>query len=144
MGASNAWAATPAFVSASSSASSANATTLTLNRPVGAGAGHVLVATVAVRVPTAVTAPPGWTSVLQTTCSSSSTHITQAVFVRAASVAEPVTYAFSTATATGAAGTVAAYSGVDSAQPVDAVGGQSSRNSKWVGAPSITTPVAGA
>ena len=132
-------AATPSFASASSAATTAAASTLTIARPAGAGQGHVLVAAVAVRLETAIAPPPGWTEVLQTSCENSGTAVTQALFVRVAAAAEPDAYAFTPGAAAGGAGTIVAYAGVDLAEPVVASGGQVSRNSRSMIAPSLTT-----
>ena len=137
-------AAVPLFASASSTATPAPAQLLTIARPAGAGAGHVLVAAVAVRNQTSISAPSGWTQVLQTTCSASGVDLTQAIFVRAASAGEPDGYTFSTVAATGAVGSIVAYTGVDSVQPVDASAGQVRKNSALITGPSVTTTVAGA
>ena len=81
---------------------------------------------------------------MRTTCSGSGVDLTQAIFVRAASAGEPGAYVFSTGAATGAVGSIVAYTGVDSAQPVDASAGQIRRNSALIIGPSVTTTVAGA
>ena len=137
-------AAVPLFASASSTATPAPAQMLTIARPAGAGAGHVLVAAVAVRNQTAIAAPSGWTQVLQTTCSASGVDLTQAIFIRAAAAGEPAGYTFSAVTATGAVGSIVAYTGVDSVQPVNASAGQVRKNSALITGPSVTTTVAGA
>lgn len=134
-------AATPVFASASSAATSTSAQTLTIPRPAGVEERRVLVAAVAVRVgsPTAVSAPGGWTDVVRTTCTGDNADLTQAIFVKVASSAEPAEYTFSVTTATGAVGSILAYSGVDAVQPVDASGGRIARNARWILAPSVTT-----
>jgi hypothetical protein len=137
-------AATPAFGSATSAATASPAASLVLPRPAGAGAGHVLVAAVAFRVEGAIAAPAGWTAAVQTTCLASGVAVSQAVFVRAAGPSEPGSYAFSVGSASGGAGAIVAYSGVDGTHPVDAAGGQISRNTAAIIAPSVTTTVPGA
>jgi hypothetical protein len=134
-------AATPVFTTASNAATAASSQTLTIPRPAGVGEAHVLVAAVAVRLgsATAVSAPGGWTDVVRTTCSGDDADLTQAIFVRAASAAEPAEYTFSVTAATGAVGSVLAYTGVDRVQPVDASGGRISRNTRGIIGPSITT-----
>jgi hypothetical protein len=131
-------AAVPGFASVTSAASSASSQTLTIPRPDGVGTAHVLVAAVAFGVETSITAPSGWTEVIRTTCSGSAS-LTQAIFVRAASADEPDSYLFSVATATGAVGSIAAYSGVDRIQPVDASSGRIAKNSKWIIGTSVAT-----
>ena len=136
-------AAVPQYAGASSTTTAVPAQTLALARPAGAGSGHLLVAAVAVRDQTVVSAPPGWAEVVRTTCSGS-VDLTQAVFVRAVAAGEPGSYVFSTLAATGIVGSIAAYSGVDLAQPVDASAGQIRRNSRLITGPSVTTTAANA
>jgi hypothetical protein len=139
-------AAIPAYSSVSTASTSVAAQTLTIPRPAAAGAGQVLVATIAVRLdsPTAISAPSGWVDVVRTTCTSGSNPLTQAVFVRVASAAEPDSYTFSMSALAGAVGSIVAYTGVDVAQPVNASAGRVTRTSRSIVAPSITTTVPGA
>jgi hypothetical protein len=117
---------------------------VTLARPAGTTAGHVLVAAVSARNGTGVAAPSGWAEAVRTTCvGNDDIELTQVVFVRAVAPGEPDVYAF-TATATGIAGALAAYAGVDVQLPVLAAGGQIRRNSRLTTAPSVTAPVPGA
>ena len=67
--------------------------------------------------------------------------LTQAIFVRAATAAEPGTHTFTATAATGLAGAIAAYTGVDLAQPVLAGSGAFARNSSVLEAPSVTASV---
>jgi len=133
-------AATPTFTSATSAAATASSQTLTVPAPTGAAAGDVLLAAITSRLDAGspVSAPTGWSDVVRTTCSSSSTALSQAIFVRVASPTEPVEYTFSTPSATGMTGAVHAYSGVDTTQPVAASAGAITRNSRGMTA-SITT-----
>lgn len=133
-------AAVPGFGSVSTAASSTAVQTLTLPRPAGAGPAHVLVAAVAFRADTTITPPGGWTEVIRTTCAGS-TSLTQAIFVRAASAAEPDGYDFSAGTSTGAVGSIVAYGGVDRSQPVDVSSGRIAKNSKWIIGSSVVTTV---
>jgi hypothetical protein len=139
-------AAAPVFVSASSAATATAAQTLAIARPAGAGAGHVLVAVVAARINSvnSISAPSGWTTAKQTTCSSSTNAVTQATFVRVASAVEPDLYTFTATASTGAVGTIAAYAGIDGAQPIVAAAGRVGTNSRSMIAPSINVSVAGA
>jgi hypothetical protein len=133
-------AALPLFASASTGATATAAAAVTVATPPSAGPGHVLVASVAVRDQTVISAPPGWTEAISTTCDGSLV-LTQAIFVRVADAGEPPAHTFITPAATGAVGTIAAYTSVDVLQPVEASGGQVRRNSRLITAPSVTTNV---
>ena len=136
-------AATPAFVSATSAVTTAPSQTLSIATPTGVSAGHVLVASVAARIgsATAISAPAGWTAANRRACTGAPAPLTQAIFVRAATAAEPGTHTFTATAATGLAGAIAAYTGVDLAQPVLAASGAFARNSSVLEAPSVTASV---
>jgi hypothetical protein len=138
--------AAPAFVSATSASTTAPSQTLTIATPAGVSAGHVLVASIAVRIgsATSIAAPPGWTTVNRTACASGPAPLTQAIFVRAVTGAEPATHAFTATAATGVVGAIAAYTGVDPVQPVLAASGAFARNARVLDAPSVTASVPGA
>lgn len=120
------------------SASAANnGSTVTADRPAGVEEGDIIVAQVAFRGGSgdSITAPPeaGFTEVRRMNGSD----ITQAVFYRIAGASEPAGYTWSV----GGDRIVvihSAYSGVDPADPIDVVGGQSGSGST-VTAPSVTT-----
>ena len=135
-------AATPTFASAASGATATAAQSLTISRPAGSGAGNVLVAAVAFRVDsaTSIAAPVGWTTVVQTACTTASSPLAQATFVRVAGPSEPATYSFTGPATTGAVGSILAYSGVDTVQPVVAAAGAMTRNTRSLSA-SVTTSV---
>ncbi len=135
-------AATPAFVSATSAATTAPSQTLTIATPPGASLGHVLVASIAVRLgsTTSIAAPPGWTAKNRRACTGTPA-LTQAIFVRTVTAAEPGTHTFTATAATGVVGAIAAYTGVDLVQPVLAASGGFARNSSVLEAPSVTASV---
>lgn len=118
--------------------SSANAatTTLQLSTPSGTTAGDVLLAGLSVRGKPKITPPAGWSIVVSTGLA---TTMTQAVYVRVAGGSEPATATWTLSKASAAAGGVLAYTGVDSAEPVDAFRGQSNAASRTITAPSVTT-----
>jgi hypothetical protein len=122
-----------------SQASRSFSTELTLAKPAGVVAGDVLLASVSLRLDSAsrVFSPWGWTLVRSDTCSYQTTRLTQAVYYRVASAQEPASAQWSFP-ATGAAGGVVAYRGVDAARPIESHAGAFSRNSRWMNAPSVT------
>ena len=100
----------------------------------------MLVAAVAARLGAAasVTAPAGWTLVRRDECSGPQrTDLAQAFFTKVAGSSEPSAYTFSFSEATGAAGAVLAYTGVDPSSPIDGSGGRFSRNTGGIYAPSL-------
>lgn len=137
----NASAATPSYAAAQTSATATSSQTLTVSAPAGAAPGKVLVAVVTFRLDSAaaVSAPSGWSDVVRTSCTTTSSPLSQAIFVRAATSAEPSSYTFTLASSTGAVGAVLAYTGVDTTQPVAASAGAVTRNSKGITASLITT-----
>lgn len=138
-------AASPLFATATATGTTAASASLTISTPPGAGADHVLVASVAFRAESVIAAPAGWSEAVRTTClGNRGENVTQAVFVRAAAPVEPETVTFTSTTAAGATGVIAAYAGVDREQPVLASGGQIRRNSRYVTAPSLSIPLPGA
>lgn len=136
-------AATPTFASATSGASTASAQTLTVPVPT-VTAGDVLVAAVAFRLASgaAVSTPQGWTDVVRTSCTTNASPLSQAIFVRSATQAEPTELTFTLSSSTGAVASVLAYQGVDGAQPVAASAGAITRNTRGIGT-SITTTIPG-
>ena len=119
-----------------SSANADAASSLALAVPAGVQAGDVMVAMVSNRQPgTALSLPSGWTEVRRETGGS----ILQVLLVRVASSSEPASY---TASISGAVtdwgGGIVAYSGVDTARPVEAHAGQTGTGPSLL-APSVTT-----
>ncbi len=121
-------------------ASGANAktTSLVLPKPTGTVAGDVLLASVAVRTTTAITPPAGWTLVR---VDPRATTFRQAVYVHVAGGGEPASYTWTFPGARPAVGTIAAYEGVDTANPIVAHNGIDSAGSASITAPSVTTTV---
>ena len=107
-----------------------------LPKPAGTFAGDVLLAAVAVRGTPTVTAPAGWSTVRT---DARTTTYRQVVFVHVVGGSEPSSYTFTFSVAGTAVGTVAAYSGVDNANPIDVHGGQVTSGSATITAPSVTT-----
>jgi hypothetical protein len=117
---------------------------LSIPFPAGTLAGDVMVATIAVRPSTAtVVAPAGWT-LIQSTTQGGGTTSTLASYYRVATGSEPAAYVFSVGgvASTGIVGGIASFSGVDTANPIDAQGGNATASSLTHTANAITTTVA--
>lgn len=111
---------------------------LRIPKPSAAQQGDVLVASVAVRGGT-ITPPAGWT---QVTTKSSGTTLRESVFTHVVGASEPTSYGFTFPAVKAAAGTIAAYAGVNTSIPVDAFGGRVNPSSTQIKAPSVTSTVA--
>jgi RHS repeat-associated protein len=133
---------TPTFRAAASAASRAG--NLSINKPAGVGAGDVLVASVAVRPSSAVITPPaGWTLVRRLDNPGSSSN-SLAVFHKVALTVEPASYVWDVPGASFSVGGIQAFSGIDTANPIDAENGQNTPLGTIHAAPSITTSIANA
>jgi hypothetical protein len=127
------------FRSASSGAN-AEATTLVLPAPPGVAAGDVMVAVVSSRGNPTITPPAGWTQVRVDT---NGFEMRQGVYYKVAG-AEPASYTFTLSQTQAAAGGIAAYSGVNTATPIDVSNGVvSAPKATAINAPSVTTTGAG-
>ena len=105
---------------ATSAAYAQGAASLTIPRPAGVAAGHVLIASFAVKNKPGVNVPAGWSLIRETLGKNS---YEQAVYYRVAGSSEPASYTFSLASGTAdLRGGVTAYSGVDTANPIDKEG----------------------
>jgi serine protease AprX len=122
----------------------ASGSTLDLAVPSGVAAGDFLVAQVAYNANGEITPPAGWNVI--DVLSHPTKPIMQGLYWRAATDAEPAEYGFTLTSGKSdtVAGVIAAYAGIDLANPVDAVGGQASDAGADVVAPSITTTSADA
>src|SRR5919197_147126 len=140
--ASQAVAMVPATVSAAgitfraaSSGSNLATTTLQLPIPAGVVSGDVMLAGVSVRGKPTITPPSGWTVVVDNQLAST---IRQTVYVHVAGGAEPANVTWTFSKAGSASGGIVAYTGVDTANPIDAAAGQT-QSSATITAPSVTT-----
>lgn len=121
-----------------SSAANPTATSLTIPAPAGLTPDDVMVAGISVRGNTVITAPAGWTLVrLDTT---KEWIMRQAVYVKVAA-SEPANYTWNFNLNQAATGGIAAYSGVDTAYPIDAHSGRVVNFERFstITAPSVTT-----
>jgi hypothetical protein len=130
-----------AFRSASSGVNAVT-TSLVLPRPAGVATGDVLVAVVDVVGAPAVTAPAGWTQVRSDISGTGTTSLLQAVYWHLAGAFEPATWTWALATAHGASGGILAYSGVDTASPIQTSSGQTGSTGTAIVAPTLTTTAA--
>jgi hypothetical protein len=128
----------PAGIQFVGSAMAANggAATLSIPAPAGATSGNLLLASIDVAGSPTITAPAGWLLVGPPTVGSAST---KATFWRVASPGMPASFAWTFSGSHAAAGVMVAYSGVDSAAPIDAYGGQANAPSAAIAAPSVTS-----
>jgi hypothetical protein len=133
-----------AFRSASSGSAGSGVLTLSIGKPAGTVQGDVMVASIAVRPETATITPPsGWTLVRRLDNASSVAN-SLAVYYKVAGASEPSSYSWSLSTSTGSAGGIAAFSGVDTSNPIDIENGQNTPSGLSHATPSISTTVADA
>lgn len=133
-------AATAPSLRSASSGQEATSSSVTVSRPAGTSAGDVLVAAVTARVDagSAMGGPSGWTLIRRDDCSGSErTVLSQALYYKVAGGSEPSAYTFSSSTPSGVVGSVLAYSGVDTANPIDGSSGRYTRNSVYVKTTSV-------
>jgi type IV pilus modification protein PilV len=124
-----------AFVGASSNAVD-GATGLTISRPAGVSAGHVMVAAFAIQGKPGVRVPTGWTLIRETLGKNS---YEQATYYKVAGSSEPASYTFQPVSGSyKMRGGVVAYSGVDTATPIDKEGAKSGTSGNAV-SPSFGT-----
>ena len=130
--------AAPAFQSVATN--SATTTSLTITKPTGVVQNDLLLATLAARGNTTVTAPAGWIQIQQT---NNGTAETLAVFYRVATAADiaATNYTFTLGvTSVGVAGAILRYTGADPKFPID-VSAIFTGTSTAPTAPTVTTTV---
>ena len=124
---------------ATATSGAATATSLTITRPAGTVQGDVLVAAIVVDGGTGVTVTPpaGWTLARSET---QGTNLRTSVYTRPAGGSEPASYVFTLSAARKVAGSISAYTGVDTTTPVEAnAGANSATAATLLTAPSVTT-----
>ena len=124
---------------AAAAGTNTGATSLLISRPVAALAGDVLVAAITVRSTPVITPPAGWSLVRS---DARATTFSQAVYVHVAGGSEPASYTWTFSTSQTALGTIAAFSGVDTANPIVTHSGLATSSSTAITAPSLTVGVA--
>ncbi len=120
----------------------ASGTSFEVPVPAGVGAGDFLIAQIAYNANGTISPAAGWNLIDVT--ANPSKPIMQALFWRAATAGEPAEYRFELSSGKNdtAAGAIAAYSGIDLTNPIDAVAAQAGGTSTDVVAPSTTTSTA--
>jgi hypothetical protein len=113
---------------------------IAIARPVGVVAGDVEVASILVVGAATVTAPAGWSLVRS---DANGTLFRQLVYVHVAGSAEPSTYRWKLSQTSKGAGTLSAYAGVDTTNPIAASSGLANASSTSITATGVSDPVAG-
>jgi hypothetical protein len=135
-----------AFRAASSNGIATATGGLAINVPAGTVTGDVMIASIAWRQNNpAIIAPSGWTLVRETNQTNGGGASNRfATYIRVVTGLESASYSwsFSGGTFSGAVGAITTFSGVDSANPIDAEGGNTTPYSFSHSANSITTSVA--
>lgn len=116
---------------------------LSISKPVGTASGDVLIASIAVRPSGAsINTPSGWTR-LRNTAQSNDVTMNLATFHRVAGASEPASYTWTFSTGhSGATGGILAFTGVNTADPIDVEGGNTTASGYTHRANQITTTVA--
>jgi hypothetical protein len=124
-----------------SRAGTARAFWLALRRPPRVVRGDVLVAGIDVRIGSAraLRPPAGWRRIRADSSRRRGAALTQALFYKVAGVREPSSYRWRFAARRAASGGLLAYSGLDGARVVLRHSGRSTRNSRFITAPSVRT-----
>jgi len=125
----------------SSTATGKSITSLSITKPTGTAAGDVLLAHLINRnnVAAVATPPAGWTLLRS---DQSASQIKSWVFYKVATASEPTSYAFAIDLASYMAGSISAFSGADTANPIDAQSGQKNGTTASFNTPAITTTTA--
>jgi hypothetical protein len=100
-------------------------TSLAIAKPAALVTGDVMIASIAVRDSGAVVTPPaGWTALPRVDQTTSGNTMSLLTYWRAAAAGEPATYTWTLSGTDHAAGGIQAFSGVDTAAPINASAGQ--------------------
>jgi prepilin-type N-terminal cleavage/methylation domain-containing protein len=128
-----------ASYSSASTNDGTNTSSLTISKP-AVGAGDFLVASIGMNATVGITSPAGWTLIRSGTHSS---NLQLATFYKFATASEPATYTFTTADGSkrALAGSIVAYSGVNTSGPIDASGFTQGAGGNAT-SPSLTTTAA--
>jgi len=115
---------------------------LALSTPAGNAANDVMIASIGFNnASAAITPPAGWTLVRRTN-NTSTTSNSLAVYRKTAATGEPVSHTWGVAGGAFIVGGIQSFSGVDTANPIDAESGQSTVSGTNHDTPSITTSTA--
>jgi len=113
-------------------------TSLTLNRPAGTQANDTLIAqvTAAGGTGTTITTPTGWTLIATTT---NGTNVRTSTYRHLAAGGDPANWVWTLSGSKPAAGGIAAYTGVDTTNPIDATASATANATTSHVAPTVTT-----
>jgi RHS repeat-associated protein len=115
---------------------------LTISTPTGTAANDVMIAAIGFNnASAAITPPAGWTLVRRMT-NSSTTSNSLAVYRKTAATGEPASHTWGVAGGAFLVGGIQSFSGVDTANPIDAESGQTTVSGTNHDTPSITTSAA--
>jgi hypothetical protein len=121
------------------SAALLSVTSITINTPSGVTTNDVLIAQIGYHrdaTQASITAPSGWT--LARADSWTGQMWTQSIYYHVVTGTEPAGYTWTVSVADQLAGTIVAYSGVDTANPINANAGQNNNQGTSISAPSVT------
>ncbi len=116
-------------------------TSLKMAKPAGAVQSDLLLAAITITGNTSITPPSGWTSTQRNVTASN--EIATEIWYKVAGGSEPSSYTWSWTGAQQASGAIAAYSGVDSASPVNTDGGQANTSGTTITAPAVSPTALG-
>ncbi len=134
----SAWSAITLVGVASPPLVSGGVSVLTLTYPAGLNADDVLIAQIAVRGNRTITTPAGWNLIRRT---NNGNTLTQAVYWRRSGAANPASSTWNFSASDRAAGSMAAYRGVDPLAPVNIFSARSNGSSSSVTASSVSPTV---
>ena len=134
-GASQARAGSDIVYRGASSGSNDSATSLSLDKPSGVASGDLLLAGIYVTGSPTITPPSGWTLLRSTSKAY--------IYDKLAGSSEASSYTWSLSSAQTIGGSVLAYSGIDSAAPIEATSGSKADRSKLITGPSVDLTTSG-
>ncbi|MBI4942469.1 MAG: hypothetical protein HY830_17145 [Actinobacteria bacterium] len=117
-------------------AATAGATGITVTRPTTVVANDIMVVAVTVRTLPTLTAPSGWTRVVQT---DNGTALRQAVYWKKAGASEPASYRWTFSASRAGTVQLVAYKGLSTTAPVRAFAGKANVSSATSTAPAVTS-----
>ena len=129
----------PVFRSASYATNNATTTTLAVTRPATVVTGDLLLASIAIRGTSTITAPAGWTLIRNDVNANNLRHAT---WWRFATASDPTAWTWTFSAGRLAAGAIHAYGGVAATNPIDASSGSANASSTSLTATGVTTTTA--
>ena len=129
----------PVFRSASYATNNATVTTLAVPRPAAVTTGDLLLASIAIRGTSTMTAPAGWTLIRNDV---SGNNLRHATWWRFAAASDPSSWTWTFSAGRLAAGAIHAYGGVAASNPIDTSSGSANASSTSLTATGVTTTAA--